>query len=126
MHTRFPSHAKVARLSRKSQITVPIAIRKALGVRLGDKLELRVERDRLLAIPRRSVATITFGALASNQLPLDPAQEHAAFEEAVAGEVAEEERQLGRSPSCRVRSLPDRRHRPGSPLENRSRDPRPT
>ncbi len=96
MPTSFPSHAKVARLSHKGQVAVPIAIRKMLGIRTGDKLCLRMERGRLLATPTRSVATTTFGALASSRLPLDPAQEHAAFEEAVADEVAEEERQLGR------------------------------
>jgi AbrB family looped-hinge helix DNA binding protein len=40
-------------LSRKGQVTIPIAIRRKLGLRPGDPLDVTVEDARIVLTPRR-------------------------------------------------------------------------
>lgn len=77
-------------VTRKGQITIPVAVRRALGLREGD--QVAVERQGETVVLRRAgrVAERTAGALAAYRRtpPLTPEEERAAFEQAVADEVA--------------------------------------
>ena len=55
------------RMTRKGQITVPIEVRKALGLKEGDRLAVRVEESTGRATIERagSVVDMTYGALKS-------------------------------------------------------------
>jgi AbrB family looped-hinge helix DNA binding protein len=74
-------------VTRKGQITVPVSIRKALGLAIGDRVAVSLEEDgqlRATLRPVRSVADSTFGALRSTRAPVteedvrQAAWEHAA------------------------------------------------
>jgi AbrB family looped-hinge helix DNA binding protein len=62
-------------LTRKGQITVPAEIRRALGLRIGDKVAVSLEEEngtlRANLRPVRSVADMTFGAIAPRKRPED-------------------------------------------------------
>ncbi|GEM_PF-357359 len=101
MHTgstyhEHPTDEQFTRLTRKGQITVPIAIRKALGLREGDTVALTLTGGETAAVRLRavrSVAMLTFGSVpGAPNVPTDPAALHRAFEEGVAAEVAAEDR----------------------------------
>lgn len=76
-------------VTRKGQITIPIDVRRSLGLREGDHLD--VERHGETVVLRRatSVAQRTAGALAHYRKarPLTADEERDAFELAVAEEV---------------------------------------
>lgn len=58
----------------KGQITLPVEIRRALGVKEGDKVELSLsDAGQALVIlrPVRSIAEATFGAVAPRKRPED-------------------------------------------------------
>lgn len=96
MDTSLTYHEQVTHITRKGQVTVPAAIRKALGLKEGDTVAFALTTaDPAGAIlrPAHSVAAATFGALASDRPMLDPSSERAAFEEGVADEVALEDGQ---------------------------------
>jgi AbrB family looped-hinge helix DNA binding protein len=82
--------ARQTTITRKGQITIPIEIRRALELNEGD--QINVERQGEAVILRRgaSVADRTAGLLASYRKPepLAVEEERAAFEGAVADEVA--------------------------------------
>ena len=79
-------------VTRKGQITVPAEIRRALGIREGDKLAVSVADDtrQVRLRPVRSVAELTFGALTPARPPEDIQEQRRAFEEAAAEEVVAE------------------------------------
>jgi AbrB family looped-hinge helix DNA binding protein len=71
-------------MTRKGQITVPAAIRKALGLKVGDKVAISLEEHgdlRANLRPVRSVTELTFGAVAV-RAPVDPDAVRDAFMEA--------------------------------------------
>lgn len=77
-------------VTRKGQITVPAEIRKALGLKEGDKVALSlVEPDKLEATlrPARSVAEMTFGSVTPRRRPEDFRELRQLFEEDVAEEA---------------------------------------
>ncbi len=80
-------------VTRKGQITLPIEIRRALGIKEGDRVELSLGKgDQALVIlrPVRSVAEATFGAVAPRKQPEDFQELRRAFEGGVAQEALEE------------------------------------
>ncbi|MCL4546042.1 MAG: AbrB/MazE/SpoVT family DNA-binding domain-containing protein [Chloroflexi bacterium] len=82
-------------VTRKGQITVPAEIRQALGLKEGDKVALSLaESGKLHATlrPARSVAAMTFGAVAPRKRPEDFQELRRIFEEGVAEEVLAEGR----------------------------------
>jgi len=61
-------------VTRKGQITLPVEIRRALGIKEGDKVELSLsDAGQALVIlrPVRSIAEATFGAVAPRKQPED-------------------------------------------------------
>lgn len=77
-------------VTRKGQITVPIAIRKALKIRQGDKLALSLKSDasgEVTIRAVRSVAEATYGVAASGGQAQDIARWREQFEEGMADEA---------------------------------------
>jgi AbrB family looped-hinge helix DNA binding protein len=80
-------------VTRKGQITVPVEIRRALGLKEGDKVALSLserEQNQATLRPVRSVADLTFGAVTPQRRPEDFRSLRGQFEEDVA-ENAERE-----------------------------------
>jgi AbrB family looped-hinge helix DNA binding protein len=77
-------------VTRKGQVTIPVEIRRALGLKEGDRLAVERQGEAVLLRRARSVAERTAGILAQYRLavPLTAEEERAAFERAVADEVA--------------------------------------
>lgn len=77
-------------LTRKGQVTIPAEVRRELGLKQGDQIEVERQGDVMIMRKLPSVAERTFGILSRYRLaqPLTPAEERAAFEEAVAAEVS--------------------------------------
>jgi len=83
-------------VTRKGQITVPAAIRKALALREGDKVALSLtDREKPLVTlrPVRSVAEMTFGSVTPRRQPEDFQELRRLFAES----LAEETRAQGRA-----------------------------
>lgn len=91
---RLPVTRRRARLTRQGQITIPKAVREALGARPGDDIEFVARGDELFieVRPRRSVIDFAgLAAEAASRLPttaeeLDDAIEAGMAEDAVARE----------------------------------------
>ena len=81
-------------LSRKGQVTIPIHIRKLLGLSPHAKVAFVVIDGRVELLPAQSVTERTAGALRQyRHTPApSPADERAAFEQAIADEVASDQR----------------------------------
>lgn len=83
------------KMTRKGQITIPVAIREALSIHEGDLLV--VEREDTIVTIRRTedVVDWTAGALSeyARGIP-DPARERAQFEQDLADEVYEKYKNL--------------------------------
>ena len=77
-------------VTRKGQVTIPIEIRRALNLAEGDQLAVEQQGEAVLLRRAPSVAERTAGILARYRkaTPLSPDEERAAFEQAVADEVA--------------------------------------
>lgn len=73
-------------ITRKGQITIPIEIRRELGLKEGDKVALSIngETGEVTLKRARSVAERTFGILGGLRPPIDPREERRAFEEYMA------------------------------------------
>lgn len=76
--------AREAKLTSKGQITIPLEIRRALGLATGDRVEFSLDRDGLVTVRRRdgSIDAI-FGRLKGRQPVLG------SDDEAIAAEVLE-------------------------------------
>lgn len=71
-------------VTRKGQITVPAEIRKALGLRIGDRVAVSLDEDGQLHAnvrPVASVADSTFGSIHSAKPPVDEEEVREAFAE---------------------------------------------
>jgi AbrB family looped-hinge helix DNA binding protein len=79
--------AVTARLTRKGQVTIPIAIRHLLGVGTHDQVTFVVTNGEVRLAPATSVVARTAGALKSDLPALSPQAERAAAEEAIAEEA---------------------------------------
>jgi AbrB family looped-hinge helix DNA binding protein len=79
-------HETVTTVTRKGQITLPVAIRKALGITRGDKVVLSLEDDEVRLKRTESVTAQTAGSLHSEQPALPADEEREAAEEAIAQE----------------------------------------
>jgi AbrB family looped-hinge helix DNA binding protein len=80
-------------ITRKGQITVPAEIRRALGLRQGDKVALSLSgsKDRQATLrPIRSVAELTFGAVKPKRRPENVKNLRRRFESDVARDVVSE------------------------------------
>lgn len=85
---RFPFTSS---LTRKGQVTIPVEIRRQLGLRQGDKVAFVQDGDAITVQRALSVTDHTAGALRRYRHTPAPApqEEREAFAQAVADEVAE-------------------------------------
>lgn len=77
-------------MTRKGQITVPAAIRRALGIKEGDKLALSIREERegeVILRPVRSVAEATYGVAGGTGQLADLDRMRDQFEEGMAEEA---------------------------------------
>lgn len=80
-------------VTRKGQITVPAEIRRALGLKEGDKVAIVLTdpaKGQATLKPARSVAERTFGAVSPRKRPEDFKELRRMFEEGHAEEVLRE------------------------------------
>jgi antitoxin PrlF len=77
----------LTRVTRKGQITVPIEIRRALGLREGDKVAVLLEDGRATLERRPSIVASTAGIFRTGRPPLSPEDEQEGFERGVAEDV---------------------------------------
>lgn len=77
-------------VTRKGQITIPIDIRRALEMNVGDRLVVEQRGDAVLLRKTAGVAERTAGMMKhyGPKAPLSPEEERALFEAGVAAEVA--------------------------------------
>lgn len=83
----------VAVMTRKGQITVPAEIRRALGLKEGDRVALSISdaaQPQVNLRPVRSVAERTFGIVTPRKRPEDFKELRRLFEEGQAAEAAAE------------------------------------
>lgn len=83
--------AYTRKITRKGQVTIPIEIRRSLGVDEGDRVDFVQDNGTVRIVPTGSVAERTYGALHryARIPPLSAEEERDAFEQAVAQEVWE-------------------------------------
>jgi AbrB family looped-hinge helix DNA binding protein len=83
--------ARRTTVTRKGQVTIPIDIRRKLGIKEGDKLAVEEHDDEIVFKRAKGFAESTAGIFAKYRLPvpLTPEQEREAFGQAVADEVVE-------------------------------------
>jgi AbrB family looped-hinge helix DNA binding protein len=67
-------------VTRKGQATIPAAIRRALGIKEGDRVAFVPEDDQVKLTRKGSIVQQTAGALRSNLPALTPEEEQAAVE----------------------------------------------
>jgi antitoxin PrlF len=77
-------------VTRKGQVTIPIEIRRALGLEEGDQVLFRLAGGKTELLPGASVTSLTAGSLANDIAALSPREERIAAEEAIAEEAAGE------------------------------------
>lgn len=75
-------------VTRKGQITVPAEIRRALGIKKGDKVAFVMEDDQVRLVPKGSVVENTAGMLKSKEPPLTAEALRDVAEKAIAEEAA--------------------------------------
>jgi antitoxin PrlF len=79
-------------VTRKGQVTIPADIRRALGIKEGDKVAFVLEDDQVKLTRKGSVVEQTAGALKSDIPALTPQEEREAAEQAIAEEAIERSR----------------------------------
>ena len=77
----------VSTLTSKGQVTVPVGVRRLLGIGPQDKVAFVVEAGQVRLIPATSVVARTAGALKSDAPMLSHQEEKVAAEEAMAEEA---------------------------------------
>ncbi len=73
-------------MTRKGQITIPAEIRRALGLKEGDKVAILLPdpgSDEIHLHPVHSVAEVTFGAFSPRKCPEDFRELREAFKQAI-------------------------------------------
>jgi antitoxin PrlF len=80
----------VTKVTRKGQITVPVEVRRALGLREGDNVAVFLEDGEARLVRRESVVARTAGIFSAARMPLSPEQEQEEFERGVADDVRRE------------------------------------
>lgn len=85
-----PWHPYTSTLTRRGQVTIPVQFRRLLGLSAHDRVAFYVSDGQLRIEPAMSVADRTAGALQGYaHIPrATPQEEHEAFAQAVADEVA--------------------------------------
>ncbi len=76
-------------LTSKGQATIPVEVRRRLGLEGGDKIAFVIDEDEVRVVRPESVVRRTAGALKSEAPLLSPEEERAAAEQAIAESVVE-------------------------------------
>ena len=87
MNPEAPQFPFTSSLTRKGQVTIPVHIRRLLGLRTSDKVAFVVTQGKVEIAPAQSVVARTAGMLKSDIPALSPREEKAAMEEAIAEEA---------------------------------------
>jgi antitoxin PrlF len=75
-------------ITRKGQVTIPVAIREALGLEEGDKIDFIMDKNkRVELLPRGSVVAQTAGIVRAKQPVLSAKELRRVAEEAIAEDV---------------------------------------
>jgi antitoxin PrlF len=79
-------------LTQKGQVTIPVEVRKALGLRPRDRIRFEVDAEHGVATLRRAPSAILeiYGAVQPEGEPFSDSELHDGFERAVADEVVSE------------------------------------
>jgi AbrB family looped-hinge helix DNA binding protein len=80
---------QVSVVTRKGQITIPVEIRRKLGIKEGDKVALRIEDDQVCLTRVEGVVDRTAGSLKPRQPVPPPERQRQISEEAIATETVE-------------------------------------
>jgi AbrB family looped-hinge helix DNA binding protein len=90
----YPTHYEASDITeqltvvtRKGQVTIPADIRRALGIKEGDKVAFVLEDKQVKLTRKGSVVEQTAGALKSDLPALSPQEERKAAEQAIAEDV---------------------------------------
>ena len=80
----------VSTVTRKGQVTLPVEIRRALGIKQGDKIAFEVDGQGVARLARQDTFTArTAGIVKTNRPPLPVEELRKAAEAAVADEASE-------------------------------------
>ncbi|MGH3090635.1 MAG: AbrB/MazE/SpoVT family DNA-binding domain-containing protein [Rubrobacteraceae bacterium] len=71
-------------VTRKGQVTIPVEVRRKLGVREGDKVVFRMEEGEVKLVRGGSVVERTAGAIKNDMPIISAEEERRAAEEAIA------------------------------------------
>jgi antitoxin PrlF len=74
-------------VTRKGQVTIPADIRRALGIKEGDKVAFVLEDKQVKLTKKGSVVEQTAGMMQNNLPRLTPQEEHEAAEQGIAEEA---------------------------------------
>jgi antitoxin PrlF len=80
-------HEHLTVVTRRGQVTIPAEIRKALGIKEGDKVAFVLEEKQVTLTKKGSVVAQTAGALKNDLPALSPRAEREAAEQAIAEEA---------------------------------------
>jgi AbrB family looped-hinge helix DNA binding protein len=80
----------LTKVTRKGQITVPVAVRRALGLQEGDHVAVLLDGNQVKLERRQSVVARTAGILKTTRPASTPEQEQEEFERGVAEDVHRE------------------------------------
>src|ERR671918_312074 len=86
-HEASDMNEQLTVVTRKGQVTIPADIRRALGIKEGDKVAFVLENDQVKLTRKGSVVQQTAGALKSTVPALSPQEEHEAAAEGIAEEA---------------------------------------
>ena len=76
-------------ITRRGQTTIPVEIRRAFGLKKGDKIAFVLEGDQVRIKPTGSVVASTAGILKPDQPPLSAKELREVAEQAIAEETAD-------------------------------------
>ena len=76
-------------VTRKGQVTVPVEIRRALGLKEGDKVIFTLDGNEARLVRTGSVVAATAGAIRSHSPPLSAEELREVAEQAIAEDVVE-------------------------------------
>jgi AbrB family looped-hinge helix DNA binding protein len=81
-------HLVQTRVSQKGQVTIPLEVRRRLGIKVGDRVTFEIQEGNVAVLRRSSWLDDFAGSVPHPDPPLTIEQERRAFEEGVGAEAA--------------------------------------